>query len=219
MSRTQSPRAEAESRRLVVKLGGSLWSSPLLKRWLAVLREATFPLTIVPGGGVFADAVRASQRKMRFSDEAAHSMALLAMEQYALALADLEPALALVSSSEEARAAYLSGRTALWRPFETVRASRDIPASWDVTSDSLAAWFAVESRAMALLLVKSVDAETGDGLVRLGLVDACFQHYARDLPVFVSGPSSLACAAADFARGAIPGRRLEKGAFGRKIVI
>ena len=73
---------------LVVKIGGSLWRSPLLARWIAALRAFPGPLTIVPGGGPFADAVRAAQPTMGFSDRAAHKMAVLAMEQYGLALVD-----------------------------------------------------------------------------------------------------------------------------------
>jgi dihydroneopterin aldolase len=219
MSRTQSRRIEAQSRHLVVKLGGSLWRSSLLKPWLAALRAGSLPITIVPGGGVFADAVRMSQEEMRFSDEAAHSMALLAMEQYALALADLEPGLNLVSSPAEARGAHASGRIALWRPFEAVSSARDIPPSWDVTSDSLAAWFAVESCATALVLVKSVDVSDGDDVVSLGVVDAYLSHYAGALPVFLAGPASLPGAAADLTRGRIPGRKLDARFPGRKIAI
>ena len=46
---------------LVVKLGGSLHASPALAHWLTALKRYPRPLTIVPGGGPFADAVRAAQ--------------------------------------------------------------------------------------------------------------------------------------------------------------
>ncbi len=72
---------------LVVKLGGSLHASPALADWLAALKACRPPLTIVPGGGPFADTVRAAQKAMRYDDGTAHAMAVLAMEQYALALA------------------------------------------------------------------------------------------------------------------------------------
>jgi dihydroneopterin aldolase len=219
MSPTQSRRSEAAPAQLVVKIGGSLWASPQLLQWLAALRRAPFAITIVPGGGIFADAVRAAQQRMRFSDEAAHRMALLAMEQYALAIADLDPQLTLVSSVDETRAAHLLGRTAVWRPFEIVCAARQIPASWDVTSDSLAAWFASKAGASTLLLIKSVDASQSDDLASLGVVDPYFSHYAKNLSAYVAGPSSLVRAAGILARGDIPGTAIHAGFSGRKIAI
>ncbi|WP_159729013.1 aspartate kinase [Methylosinus sp. Ce-a6] len=150
----QSPSAE---RSLVVKLGGSLCAAPALRDWLSALRRYAGPLTIVPGGGPFADAVRRAQETLRFSDAAAHEMAIMAMEQYGRALIDLEPDLVGASTPREAAAAHERGKAALWRPVAMTRAAPQIPASWDMTSDSLAAWYAHEAGADALLLVKSVD--------------------------------------------------------------
>ena len=198
----------AESRpHLVVKIGGSLCGSPLLPQWMAALRVASFALTIVSGGGPFADAVRATQPKMGFSDDAAHRMALLAMEQYALALADRFEDLALAASLDDMRGAHARGCAAVWRPSAMVATAIDIPANWDVTSDSLAAWLARRAKAAALLLVKSVDAGDGDPVAR-GIVDPAISAYVGDSPVFIAGPSALAGAAQHLASGAVPGARI-----------
>ncbi|WP_036294233.1 aspartate kinase [Methylosinus sp. PW1] len=151
------PSPSAETRPLVVKLGGSLAASPALRRWLAALRRYPGPLSIVPGGGPFADAVRSAQEALRFSDAAAHDMAIMAMEQYGRALCDLEPGLRPAATLREATAAHAQGAIAVWSPVAMTRANPQIPASWDMTSDSLAAWYAHEAGARALLLVKSVD--------------------------------------------------------------
>jgi dihydroneopterin aldolase len=152
-TRSRSP----ETPHLVAKIGGSLWTRPdALRSWLAALARYPGPLTIAPGGGPFADAVRAAQATLRFSDAAAHEMAIMGMEQYALALADLAPGLVPVSSPQEAALAHRRGAAALWRPVAMTRAAPHIRASWDVTSDSLSAWYAREAGADALLLVKSV---------------------------------------------------------------
>ena len=72
--------------RAIVKLGGSHAFGPHLHDWLeAIAREAGL-VVIVPGGGPFADAVRAAQPAMGFDDEAAHAMALMAMAQFGRAL-------------------------------------------------------------------------------------------------------------------------------------
>lgn len=193
--------------RLVAKIGGSLHASPLLGRWIAALGAWPGPLTLVCGGGPFADAVRAAQPKMGFSDETAHAMALLAMEQYALALASLHD-LDLAATREEIAAAHARGRIALWRPAAMVASARDITPGWDVTSDSLAAWLARETGASALLTIKSVDVGVDlalRDLVAAGVVDPAFPTYVDGTSVFVAGPRALADAAQRLAGGALPG--------------
>jgi dihydroneopterin aldolase len=192
---------------LAVKLGGSLWASPARAGWIAALRRYPGALALVPGGGPFADAVRAAQPGMGFSADAAHAMALLAMEQYARALADLCEGLEVFETIEDMRAVHVRGAIAVWRPFPMVRAAQDIAANWEVTSDSLAAWLARKTGASALLLVKSVDAPAGADPVSRGVVDPAFTGYAAGLTVHVAGPAALASAEAVLAGGGVPGTR------------
>ena len=199
-----------EGRALVVKLGGSLHASPILSRWIAALKRYPHSLTIVSGGGPFADAVRTSQPKMGFADNTAHAMAVLAMEQYALALAGLHE-LDLAASIEEISALHARGRIVLWRPSTMVDAASDIAPGWDVTSDSLAAWLAGKLGARTLLMIKSVDVAANaalDEITAAGVVDAAFTDYVGQTHVFVAGPSALADADEKFATGSFPGARI-----------
>lgn len=192
---------------LVAKIGGSLHDSPNLARWIEALARWPHRLTLVCGGGPFADAVRAAQPKLKFSEEAAHAMAILAMEQYALALSDLY-GLALAATREEIDAAHQRGQIALWRAAKMVGAARDIAPGWEVTSDSLAAWLARQTGAGALLLIKSVDIGTDSALESIasaGIVDPAFRDYVDGMPVNVAGPRALANAGALMAGGALPG--------------
>jgi 5-(aminomethyl)-3-furanmethanol phosphate kinase len=191
---------------LVAKIGGSLWRSPLLGRWIAALGAWPGPVSIVPGGGPFADAVRAAQGPMRFSERAAHEMALLAMEQYGLALCDLFDGLSLAATPREAAVLRAQGRTPVWRP-RAMTLEGGLPPCWDVTSDSLAAWYARETGAPELLLIKSVDA--GCASDAESLVDRCFSEYARELSVFLLGPKNLDEAEAHLPRGTLPWKRAE----------
>ncbi len=214
---------------LVVKIGGSLWRSPHLERWIATLRAFPGPLTIVPGGGPFADAVRAAQRTMGFSDHVAHKMAVLAMEQYGLALVDKFEGLESSAAPEEAGAVHARGSIAVWRP-SAMAPQLNVAASWDVTSDSLSAIYAHESGAARLLLIKSVD--VGDGrahhpplegegggraLLPPSLVDACFASHAAGLDVFIAGPAALDGAPEILARGGVAGSRVSLASSSRKI--
>lgn len=204
-----TPSRNPEKPHLVAKLGGSLWAAPALKAWLEALRAFPHRLTIVPGGGPFADAVRNAQPAMGLSDEAAHRMALLAMEQYAIALGDLEPTLVAVTDPAEGAAAHRRGAVALWRPVAMTQAAPHIPQSWELTSDSLAAWYARETGADALLLVKSVDVSPGQDVAAQGVVDPLFSHYASGLRVFIAGPADIGAADETLRRGQVPGVELD----------
>lgn len=127
---------------LVVKVGGSLFDRVV--SLLDLFREAGRPVLIVPGGGKFADLVR----RLDVSEDAAHWMAIAGMEQFAWYIASHGiPATTAV--------ALPSGVTVLL-PYCALRESDPLPHSWDVTSDTIAAWVARELSS-DLLLLKSVD--------------------------------------------------------------
>src|SRR5215470_3022858 len=141
---------------VVVKLGGSHAFSRHLTAWLDALAQAAGRVVIVPGGGPFADAVRAAQPQIGFDDRAAHRMALLAMEQYACALASLRAPFVMAHTTAGLKTSLREGKVPVWAPSRMVLRAKDVPWSWDVTSDSLAAWLAGVLRAKLLLLVKSI---------------------------------------------------------------
>lgn len=197
---------------MVVKIGGSLAGSPDLRGWLDVLEKFTQPLVIVPGGGAFADCVRSMQAAMGFDDETAHRMALVSMEQYGTALAALWPRLVAATTPTALRRALRMGRVPCWHPAAMAIAAA-LPKSWDLTSDSLAAWLAGKLKAEKLLLIKSMDcpvAKTAADLAVAGVVDSLFPHYAAEsgATVAIAGPALLADAEALLAQGALPGHKI-----------
>lgn len=177
---------ERNSRRRisVVKLGGSLARSPALRAWLdSVALHGAGSTVIVPGGGRFADTVRTAQARWQFSDAAAHDMALLAMEQFGAMLCALGPRLRAARSRTEIARARAAGTVPVWLPSAWLARGAGIRKSWDVTSDSLAAWLARELQASHLVLVKSCRvpaAATVTALARAGIVD-------RALPGMIRG--------------------------------
>jgi aspartokinase-like uncharacterized kinase len=110
-------------------------------------------LVVVPGGGGFADEVRRADRRFALGDSAAHWMAILAMDQYAYLLAQLAPGATLVRSRRELG----PGRLNVMAPSAWLLRADPLPHSWDVTSDSIAAWFARVLGARRLMLVKHED--------------------------------------------------------------
>lgn len=171
----------------VVKIGGSLTHTPDLGRWLdAIATVKTARVVVVPGGGPFADAVRDAQRKLGFSDEAAHEMALRAMEQYALMLCAFNSAFVAAGSETGIETTLRAGKVPVWLPVPMLGGRQDVPTNWDTTSDSLAAWLANKLNARRLVLVKSMNL-TGRSisvreLQRRGIVDSYFPMLTRAAP-------------------------------------
>ena len=197
---------------IVVKLGGSLAGTALLDAWLAALAALAGsgrPCVIVPGGGVFADAVRAAQGPMGFDDCTAHHMALLAMAQFGHVLASRCARCRLAATAAEIAAALDAGKMPVWLSSAMAGEAVDIPQNWAVTSDSLAAWLAGRIGARQLLLVKQVDsvAASVTALVAGGIVDPAFPGFlARSgARAWIAGPGDLAGAPASLAKGDVPG--------------
>jgi hypothetical protein len=162
----------------VIKIGGSALAYPaLLTQLLARLDDCGGPgLVIVPGGGPFADAVRAVDLEHRLTDTAAHWMAIRGMDQFAeLLVARLRNGV-LAESPAEVRTALAAGRLPVLAPSLWLRAVDPLPHSWDVTSDSIAAWVADVLGAAQIVLIKPPGAGAPE------LTDA---HFDRVLPAGV----------------------------------
>jgi dihydroneopterin aldolase len=195
----------------VVKLGGSYAFSSDLQGWLAAIASNAGDIVLVPGGGPFADAVRSAQPRMGFDDDAAHHMALLGMDQYGRALAALNKRFTPAASIAGIRRALRAGNVPVWSPTEMVLKRNDIPRSWEVTSDGLAAWLACRIGARRVLLIKHVDPPPDpiriEDLVARGVVDRSFAAFLRDGAVEASivGPAQRPPAALN---GGIVGSRI-----------
>ncbi|HZD91200.1 MAG TPA: hypothetical protein VE224_13950 [Pseudolabrys sp.] len=195
----------------IVKLGGSLAGSSRLAGWLDRLAACKGAVVVVPGGGPFADTVRRAQTGMGFDDSVAHHLALLAMEQFGRALVNGRPRFVMASTAEAIRAALVAGLMPVWAPAEMALAAADIPASWDVTSDSLAAWLAGRLGAERLLLVKhghfaAARLQVTD-LIRQGLVDAAMPRYlgASRIPAFIVGADDAGITGDAIGQGSVIG--------------
>jgi len=164
-----------QSRVIVVKLGGSL--APHIAEIIPVLTSARRHLLIVPGGGRFADAVRKSDACT--NADAAHWMACAAMDQYGWTLS----AQGIGTTTKIAE----PGDTCVLLPYCALRRYDPLPHSWDITSDTIAAWIA-HRLGGDLLVLKSVDGiETSGKLaariecpVTTDVVDPCFIPYVLE---------------------------------------
>jgi aspartokinase-like uncharacterized kinase len=155
----------------VVKVGGSLYDHPGLANGLReFLPTLAPPVVLVPGGGPLADAVRTLDAVHGLGEEAAHWVALRSLSAAGLFLRALvgdRPGVVVLD------------------PFDLLSRADELPRSWAVTTDSIAAFAARRGRA-ELVLLKSVDIPPGtcwQTAADRGWVDAHFPRLADGLRV------------------------------------
>jgi aspartokinase-like uncharacterized kinase len=141
---------------LVVKVGGGLLRDEGLKGLRRACAEAIEiaarrPVLVVPGGGPFADAVRAVDELVGLGDATAHVLALHAMDQLGVLLRPLLPAVELLADLVAPHA------LGLLQAAPAFAGRVGVPESWTVTSDSLAVLAAGAIGADEAVLLKSVD--------------------------------------------------------------
>ncbi|QGQ25146.1 uridylate kinase [Gimesia benthica] len=177
----------------VIKVGGSLFDLPDLGNRLSHVLgqlDGSRPL-IVSGGGRTADLVRDWDRIHNLGEERAHWLAIQSLTLNERLLNQLLPESESVDSHAAAEAAWranripiLSAYAYLSRPAAQSLEQAELPAAWEVTSDSIAAWITLNWPAQELVLLKSVDppeVETTSELCARGLVDAYFPQLADEL--------------------------------------
>lgn len=144
-------------RRSVLKIGGSLlYYLEELKSFCKTLSKIseTAKILVVPGGGIFANTIRDLQKRIKFSEDTAHWMAILAMNTYAFLLKDMIEGSKIICSLEETS---FRDKTVILAPFSLMKERDPLEHSWRVTSDSIAAYVAHQLGADLLVLVKDLD--------------------------------------------------------------
>jgi 5-(aminomethyl)-3-furanmethanol phosphate kinase len=181
---------------VVVKVGGSLFDWPELPRRMTAYIDARRAaereerMVLIAGGGPAADLVRVLDQTHGFGDEIAHRLALHALDFTTILLAAFVPGTIAVERVDALRAIWASGSIPVLAPrsvlSEIARSGQDsLPASWDVTSDTIAARIALHLAADRLILLKSAPLPAGTDrqeAARLGLVDPMLPVVARALP-------------------------------------
>lgn len=167
----------------VYKVGGSLFDWPkLFDRLNALLRDEPGRPLLVSGGGGAADVVRDWDRIHGLGESRAHRLAIVSLRLGEALLADGLPHSKIVTDRDSAEAVWRTGgipvlNVETFLDEEIVRGAPPLPASWDVTSDSIAAWIANRWPA-DLVLLKSTSPRTA----KAPFVDPYFGEVAQSLP-------------------------------------
>jgi aspartokinase-like uncharacterized kinase len=142
--------------KIIVKLGGSLLAkgSKIQHFLVEYAEKSAISIVIIPGGGPFVEPIKQLSERGAISDDTAHWMAVLAMHQYGLFLADGELEIPLVESIDELKNA---GHICIVLPYKILKDDDSLPHTWDVTSDTIAAFIARKLGEKSFIKVTDVD--------------------------------------------------------------
>jgi aspartokinase-like uncharacterized kinase len=166
----------------VIKVGGSLFDWPelpsALSEWLAQQSPGTNYL--LAGGGPWVEELRRAAATFDLSEEFCHRTALQLMRTSAAVLREV-----LRSAGMDKASSFilLDAETQLGIAKTLKRVP--LPASWDVTSDSIAAHLAKGLQATELVLLKSAQLTSDHSLsaaAQNAWVDGYFPQAAAGLP-------------------------------------
>ena len=170
----------------VIQIGGNLADWVAMADWLTLAGRlaAKAPTVIVPTGGPFAETVREAEDMWRLSPTIVRRMMLLGMDNHALLLHGIRPD--IVATAADFAAVWTNAaadQASVWMPGGLARERADLVNDWDMSSDSLAAWLAVELGAERLILVNAgacpCHAVDTLGMIRDGLLGPDFPGWRR----------------------------------------
>ena len=179
----------------VVKVGGSLLDlgdlATRMRQWLKAQTPAHH--VIVVGGGALVEQVREWHRNDPIDDVAAHWMCIDLMSVTAHLLHSRMPEIALIEDDRllcqrvGSRDCTIFGPANWMRHSEPYLPGTKLPASWDVTSDSIAARLAFALIADEIVLLKSSLPQKRQtnrikDLAAGGYIDVMMAQLAHELP-------------------------------------
>jgi aspartokinase-like uncharacterized kinase len=144
----------------VIKIGGSLAEDPERLRALCTKLSdfaKKYAIIVVPGGGRFADVVRDFDQRFILSSGISHRMAILGMDQFGLLLSQSIPDSCATYLLSDAKQLSEIRVVPIFLPSRLMFKEDPLENSWDVTSDSIAAYVAGRLHVVKVLLVTDVD--------------------------------------------------------------
>ena len=173
---------------MLFKLGGSLLNSGFMKIWIKfITNHFKGRAIIIPGGGLFANHIRAVQKDYNLENDIAHDMALYSMSQMGLLISSMDRInLHFCSTKHEISRVIEDNKVPIIGSFDFLKTRiGSSNKDWSITSDSIALLISEELQLNTLLIVKSclcsfIDSKIAlnqikvNKLVSLGILDASF---------------------------------------------
>jgi aspartokinase-like uncharacterized kinase len=186
--------SEHPIKRRVVKIGGSLLQTDqLAEKLLAWLAEQPPAETLaIVGGGKLIDVVRELDAKHSLAPKRVHWQCVDLLRVTFQWLATQLPTWKTISNRQQfserleaPRSDTAAGMLLAVDSFYYPGLSCPLPESWDTTTDAIAGWLAIETKADELILLKSCDSDTTNvsELARQGIVDPALPLISDRLPM------------------------------------
>ncbi len=141
----------------VIKIGGSWIKNPRLDELIALISNFRDEnITLVVGGGCFADSVRDVFSHTKMTQKTANFLALKATEIFAYFLKEKNKDLFLTSDMNE----FFKGKVRVWLPSLELSTNSSFKKNWDSTSDSVATWLYSKNNVQGLIFIKSLNFQT-----------------------------------------------------------
>ncbi len=171
----------------IVKVGGSLFDLPNLgeqvQAWLD--RQTPAGNVLFAGGGEEVDRIRSECKTAELGEHEAHWQCIKALSATASHLGELMPGVTVQTHIPFPPHRTVIFSCATWlKNIEPLVSGTRLLASWDVTSDSIAARLAICIDADELVLLKSADSLSKDLqlLTDAGYIDKFFPRLAGEIP-------------------------------------
>ncbi len=181
----------------VVKTGGSLLVNPQLAASFRTWRAAQPPALEVHicGCGLLADAVRKVAAVQRLNEQICHTQCLKLLSVSATLFAEISGIARIAERLDQVNEIFAAGATACiynavgsWSDDPAVGFARRAPATWDVTTDSIAAMLCKAAGGDELVLLKSAPppSQILEDAAQSGYLDAYF-------PMAAEGVARIRC--------------------------
>ena len=125
----------------VVKIGGSLFPEHT-ERLCEYLAKTDEKLVLITGGGDFANRLREYNDDYNFSDDVMHWSAIKSMDIIGELTASKNDDIVCVDNLEDIEKVHDDNKMALLLCYDILKKEDVLKHSWDVTSDSIACYFA-----------------------------------------------------------------------------
>ncbi|MFX0105542.1 MAG: hypothetical protein ACFE75_08630 [Candidatus Hodarchaeota archaeon] len=112
-------------------------------------------IILIPGGGTTANFVRSIYREFHFNDDLAHWIGIYSMDYNGLELKRKFPHLQIYDNFDNLEEE--SEGISVFLPYNYLKSKNELPHIWDVTSDSITLYLAINFGLNECFLVKDVD--------------------------------------------------------------
>ena len=135
----------------VVKIGGSLFPEHT-EKLCEYLEKSNEKLVLINGGGDFANKLREYNDKYNFSDDIMHWSAIKCMDIIGELIASKNNHIQCTDNLKDIDKIHESGKIPLLLCYNILKNNDTLKHSWNITSDSIACYFAHRLNAKLLIL-------------------------------------------------------------------